>query len=107
MCMVIQSNDGKVLMNRRHQDLVFPNAWVFPGGHIEVGESLEEGAKREVFEETGLDVGSNFEDKIEPLFIFESASGMANGISPIQKGHLIVYFKIKIDQNSSEIVLKL
>ena len=32
----------------------FPSAWVFPGGHIEVDEGLDEGALREFFEETGV-----------------------------------------------------
>ena len=34
----------------------FPSAWVFPGGHIEVDEGLDEGALREFFEETGVQV---------------------------------------------------
>ena len=34
----------------------FPRAWVFPGGHIEVDEGLDEGALREFFEETGVEV---------------------------------------------------
>ena len=35
---------------------VFPGAWVLPGGHIEVGESLEECAVREIKEETGIEI---------------------------------------------------
>ena len=34
----------------------FPRAWVFPGGHIEVDEGLDEGSLREFFEEVGVDV---------------------------------------------------
>ncbi len=32
--------------------------WQFPGGHIEPGESVFECARREVFEETGLSIGT-------------------------------------------------
>jgi len=37
--------------------------WSIPGGIVEAGEKLEEGIRREVLEETGLEV--------EPLSIFE------------------------------------
>ncbi|WP_324254125.1 NUDIX hydrolase [Paenibacillus sp. 1001270B_150601_E10] len=32
--------------------------WGFPGGYMEMGETVEETAKREVFEETGLKLNS-------------------------------------------------
>ncbi len=46
---------GDVLLVERSGD---PSGglWSFPGGHLEWGESLEDAARREVFEETGLRV---------------------------------------------------
>lgn len=46
--------DGKVLLIHRKKE--GKEYWVFPGGGIEEGESPEEAVKREVKEETSLDV---------------------------------------------------
>jgi ADP-ribose pyrophosphatase YjhB (NUDIX family) len=45
-------NDGKILLTKREDFEV----WCLPGGGVEEGESLAEGAIREAKEETGLDV---------------------------------------------------
>jgi len=45
-------SNGKVLLLHRK----VPDVWEFPGGRIEYGEHPEETAKREVKEETNLDV---------------------------------------------------
>lgn len=53
MCMVTDG-EGRVLV----QDRLDPN-WpgiVFPGGHVEPGESFAASVKREVWEETGLTI---------------------------------------------------
>ncbi len=50
---MILNNEGKVLMVKR-RDPPFAHRWSLPGGHLEFGEELEEAARREVLEETGL-----------------------------------------------------
>ena len=47
--------NGRVLFGKRlnaHGE----GTWSFPGGHLEYGESFKDTAKREVFEETGLEI---------------------------------------------------
>ena len=40
--MAVFDSQNKQLLTRRNKRLrVFPQAWVMPGGHIDLGESLE------------------------------------------------------------------
>ena len=48
--------DKKVLMHKRKGKHA-PGVWAFPGGHLEFEEGFEECVRREIKEETGLDVG--------------------------------------------------
>lgn len=51
---VILDKEGRILLQqRRHPE----GAWGLPGGLMELGESTEDTARREVLEETGLKVG--------------------------------------------------
>lgn len=54
--------DGNILLVERGKEPL-KGYWSIPGGIVETGEMLAEGIRREVLEETGLDV--------EPLSIFE------------------------------------
>jgi 8-oxo-dGTP diphosphatase len=56
--------DGKVLLGKRHDDpekakslLNGAGKWTMPGGKLRFGESFEQGAKRELAEETGMSIG--------------------------------------------------
>ena len=54
-CGVFVIKDRKILLGKRktkHGE----GEWASPGGHLEHGETPEECAKREVFEETGLTI---------------------------------------------------
>ncbi|SHT57084.1 Putative MutT/NUDIX-family protein [Mycobacteroides abscessus subsp. abscessus] len=46
---IILNEENEVLLQKRHDGY-----WGLPGGLMDLGESFEEVAKREVFEETGL-----------------------------------------------------
>ena len=48
---VVFNNEGKILVCNR---IRFKNAWQFPQGGIETGESIVEAAKRELCEETSI-----------------------------------------------------
>lgn len=47
---------NRVLLGHRRSRSHGDSVWQFPGGHLEWGESVYDCARREVLEETGLDV---------------------------------------------------
>ncbi len=54
---VVMRPDGKFLITQRALDKVWaPGWWEVPGGGVTAGESSEAAVKREILEETGLDV---------------------------------------------------
>jgi nucleoside triphosphatase len=49
----IFNQKGELLMLQSHK---WPGKYVVPGGHVELGESIENAACREALEETGLEI---------------------------------------------------
>jgi len=50
---LIFNAEGKLFLMRSHK---WKGKWVVPGGHIELGERMEDALRREVKEETNLDI---------------------------------------------------
>lgn len=47
---LVEDNEGRILLQLRHDN----QCWGYPGGSMEIDEELEETARRELFEETGI-----------------------------------------------------
>ena len=58
---ILKDNDLLLIVKRNENDELYPGAWEFPGGHLENGETLKEGLKRELREEIG------FTDEFDPI----------------------------------------
>lgn len=55
---VFVKRNGRILLGLRKSESHGGGQWSLPGGHLEHGESFEDCCRREVFEETGLTLGS-------------------------------------------------
>lgn len=62
---ILMLRQGKILLGKRHDDPVKADSalrgegtWTMPGGKLHYGETFEEGAAREVLEETGIKLNS-------------------------------------------------
>ena len=69
---IISNEQNEILMQKRHDGF-----WGLPGGLMDLGESFEEAAIREVFEETGLEIHN-----LKLLHVFSGADHylkVANG----------------------------
>ena len=65
---IINADDHVLMLKRSDYVDKFAGEWDLPGGHIQVGEEFDVGMKREVKEETDLNVGDcTFVDKIDNL----------------------------------------
>ena len=72
MAVIMNENRVLALQFQNYEELDVENKWVLPGGRPDVGEHVHEALKREVLEETGLEI-----ENIEPLHInnFQNVDG--------------------------------
>jgi 8-oxo-dGTP diphosphatase len=82
---VIVDDDGRVLLVRRARPPLLGH-WSLPGGLLELGETLVDGVRREVVEETGLIVEPQaIVEVVDRIYIEESGSERAETSAEQQK----------------------
>lgn len=53
---VVRDRDARIFIQQREAESMLGGLWEFPGGKVEEGETAEDACRREVAEETGMDV---------------------------------------------------
>ena len=75
---VIEDDKGRILLVKHKPERggFWQGKWICPGGELELGEKISEGIKREVKEETNLDIALK-----KPLVPFERIVSSTEGTS--------------------------
>ena len=73
---------GGIVINEKNEILMVKHlrqGWVYPGGMVEVGENVIDGLKREVMEETGVDI------EVGEVFCIISNTGKHPGYNGVKE----------------------
>lgn len=102
----IISSDGKLLLGRKNPKRggVYSDCWHNPGGGVDMGETDEQALKREVLEETGMDISDAAVEFIDDKGHGESVRPLASGEMVLAKMQFNV-FKLSLDKASTAVKL--
>ena len=94
---ILKDNDLFLVVKRNDNDILFPGAWEFPGGHLEDCETIKQGLARELKEEIG------FSDDFNPII-----THYTDEIKQ-KNGELVHNIEIDfiVDVNSDDLIIKL
>lgn len=95
---VVIVKENKILLGKR-KGKHCPDRWAVPGGHVEFKESIIDCAKRETFEETGLEI------KIRPFDSVRTEWYFTNNCIDDPEKHYIGLFLVA-DWASGEVTVK-
>ena len=100
----IFSNDGKLLLGKNRKGGVYEGLFTVPGGGVDDGETKEAALRREMLEETGLDVSQ------AKITVLGQSTGEHEKTLPATAERVLVkmnFFNYRIDlsQDAEDIIL--
>lgn len=95
----LKSKSNVLLIKRKNEP--FKDCWALPGGFMEIDETLVECAKRELKEETGIDVDAS---KLHFKKILDKVDRDSRGrvISVVYMTHVSKQIKVKVGDDAKE-----
>uniref|UniRef100_A0A1I8IHL8 Nudix hydrolase domain-containing protein n=1 Tax=Macrostomum lignano TaxID=282301 RepID=A0A1I8IHL8_9PLAT len=102
---LLESGDGRLLLTRRPAGMsAFPEVWVPPGGHLDLGETAAQAAARELAEEVGLTLpAGGAGPPIRLLTAWESVFPASLDIGWPARHHLVLYFHARLSESSASL----
>ncbi|KRW98679.1 NUDIX hydrolase domain protein [Pseudocohnilembus persalinus] len=115
-CVFVIDKNNKILLTKRASNLrTFPNCWVAPGGRVDENESLEYAVKRELFEETGINLINERMQNFIPqssysfqaICLYESISPQNLTLGHPQNQNIVLFFALKVQEKAESHKLSL
>jgi 8-oxo-dGTP pyrophosphatase MutT (NUDIX family) len=100
---IIFSKDGKLLLGKGG---VYGDAWLIPGGGIDEDESKLDALKREIREETGIDLADDAIEKIDISLTGQSEKTLRDTGERVLVEMTFYNYKVELPQNAVDISLK-
>jgi len=101
----IFSKDGKLLLGKNRKGGVYEGSFVVPGGGVDEGETKGEALRREILEETGIDINGNTTSEL-----LQSSGGSEKTLHDTGERVFVEMdfyrYRIDLSQNADEVVVR-
>jgi 8-oxo-dGTP pyrophosphatase MutT (NUDIX family) len=99
----ILSADNRLLLGKGG---VYADSWIVPGGGIEKNETKPDAIKREVAEETGIDISEGIFDQVEGAMTGESEKTLRDTGEHVLVKMTFYNFTVKLPMPADKIALR-